>query len=50
MICFDTYQQGSKGSTLVAREGLLSQLKDKFGTENNSSILNEESLLKDDKD
>ena len=40
----------SKGSTLVAREGLLSQLKDKFGTENNSSILNEESLLKDDKD
>ncbi len=40
----------SKGSTLVAKEGILNQLKQKFRKEKTGSILNEESLLKDDKD
>jgi hypothetical protein len=36
----------SKGGTIVAREGLLKQLKDKFGKNiNNQSILNEEIIL-----
>jgi hypothetical protein len=39
----------SKGSTLVAREGLLKTLKDKFGKDiNKSSLLNEESLIDDE--
>ena len=38
----------SKGSTLVAREGLLNQLKQKFGKSTNGSILNEENLLNDE--
>ncbi len=40
----------SKGSTIVAREGLLNSLKKKFRNKSESSILNEESLLKDDKE
>ena len=39
----------SKGSTLVAKESLVSSLKKKFGTKE-TSILNEESLINDDKD
>tara|TARA_B100000965_G_C19577394_1_gene751931 strand:- start:205 stop:2004 length:1800 start_codon:yes stop_codon:yes gene_type:complete len=39
----------SKGSTLVAKESLLSSLKKKFGT-SETSILNEESLINDDKE
>tara|TARA_Y100000004_G_scaffold159643_1_gene186647 strand:- start:654 stop:2453 length:1800 start_codon:yes stop_codon:yes gene_type:complete len=39
----------SKGSTLVAKESLLSSLKKKFGT-SKTSILNEESLINDDKE
>tara|TARA_Y100000592_G_scaffold1493_2_gene2513 strand:+ start:2059 stop:3840 length:1782 start_codon:yes stop_codon:yes gene_type:complete len=39
----------SKGSTLVAKESLISSLKRKFGS-TTTSILNEESLIKDDKD
>jgi hypothetical protein len=39
----------SKGSTLVTREGLLNQLKTKFGnTIKDKSILNEESLIDED--
>ena len=38
----------SKGSTLVAREGLLNQLKQKFGKPTNGSILSEENLLNDE--
>jgi hypothetical protein len=39
----------SKGSTLVAREGLLSQLKNKFGKDvKNKSILSEENILNED--
>jgi hypothetical protein len=39
----------SKGSTLVAREGLLNSLKDKFGKDlDNQSMLNEEIILDED--
>jgi len=38
----------SKGSTLVAREGLLNSLKQKFGKPTNGSILNEENILNDE--
>ena len=39
----------SKGSTLVAREGLLNSLKNKFGKNlDNQSILNEEIILDED--
>ena len=39
----------SKGGTIVAREGLLNSLKDKFGKElDNQSILNEEIILDED--
>jgi hypothetical protein len=39
----------SKGSTIVAREGLLNSLKDKFGKDlENQSILNEEIILDED--
>ena len=39
----------SKGSTLVAREGLLKQLKKKFGKDTtNKSILSEENILNDE--
>ena len=34
-----------KGGTIVAREGLLNQLKDKFGKDLDKSILNEEIIL-----
>jgi hypothetical protein len=38
-----------KGGTIVAREGLLNSLKDKFGENlNNQSILNEENILNDE--
>ena len=41
----------SKGSTLVTREGLLNQLKKKFGKDvTDKSILSEEVILNDDKD
>ncbi len=35
----------SKGGTIVAREGLLNQLKDKFGKSLDKSMLNEEIIL-----
>ena len=35
----------SKGSTIVAREGLLNQLQDKFGKDLDKSILNEDIIL-----
>jgi len=35
----------SKGGTIVAREGLLNQLKDKFGKDLDKSMLNEEIIL-----
>jgi hypothetical protein len=35
----------SKGATIVAREGLLNQLKDKFGKDLDKSMLNEEIIL-----
>tara|TARA_B100000287_G_scaffold8537_1_gene8451 strand:- start:956 stop:1546 length:591 start_codon:yes stop_codon:yes gene_type:complete len=39
----------SKGGTIVAREGLLNSLKDKFGKKlDNQSILNEEIILDED--
>tara|TARA_Y100000592_G_scaffold42231_1_gene67168 strand:- start:3730 stop:5583 length:1854 start_codon:yes stop_codon:yes gene_type:complete len=39
----------SKGGTIVAREGLLSQLKNKFGNNiKDKSILSEENILKDE--
>ena len=39
----------SKGSTLVTREGLLSQLKKKFGKDlKDKSILSEENILNDE--
>jgi len=39
----------SKGGTIVAREGLLNSLKDKFGKEvEKQSILNEENILNDE--
>ena len=39
----------SKGGTIVAREGLLNQLKDKFGKDlEKQSILNEENILNDE--
>ena len=39
----------SKGSTLVAREGLLKQLKKKFGKDTlDKSILSEENILNDE--
>jgi len=34
-----------KGGTIVAREGLLNQLQDKFGKNLDKSILNEEIIL-----
>ena len=34
-----------KGGTIVAREGLLNQLKNKFGNDLDKSILNEEIIL-----
>jgi len=39
----------SKGSTLVAREGLLNQLKKRFGKDTtDKSILSEENILNDE--
>jgi len=35
----------SKGATIVAREGLLNQLQDKFGKNLDKSMLNEEIIL-----
>jgi hypothetical protein len=35
----------SKGGTIVAREGLLNSLKDKFGKDLDKSMLNEEIIL-----
>ncbi len=35
----------SKGATIVAREGLLNSLKDKFGKDLDKSMLNEEIIL-----
>jgi hypothetical protein len=41
----------SKGSTLVTREGLLNQLKKKFGKDvKNQSILSEENIINDEND
>ena len=38
-----------KGGTIVAREGLLNSLKDKFGKDlEKQSILNEENILNDE--
>jgi len=37
-----------KGGTIVAREGLLNQLKDKFGKDLDKSILNEEIIIDDE--
>ena len=37
-----------KGGTIVAREGLLNSLKDKFGKDLDKSILNEEIILDED--
>ena len=34
-----------KGGTIVAREGLLNQLKNKFGNDLDKSMLNEEIIL-----
>ena len=38
----------SKGSTLVAREGILDQLKKKYNRLEKSGLLNEESLIEDE--
>ena len=38
----------SKGSTLIAREGLLSQLRKKYSSKSTTSILNEKSLIKEE--
>ena len=38
----------SKGSTLVAREGILDQLKKKYNRLEQSGLLNEESLIEDE--